>query len=202
MISDVYDAMCHAFERYGCPIPIYLGPQFLAQHTPTSRVVMFQSTDKFKPPSPASLTPTQRLQYINPRPVATRSCGLNAELWVTAPPQANAQNQYRADLAYLDALVNQFCVALQQLVSGLFDLEGGVCAPNNGAAARAGLGYLLSCSIDIPIIDAAWPAQQLGECSKTWAYAPATAEIEIAKQTGYNPPEFQPEPPFTLPTPE
>lgn len=202
MISDLYDSLVHAFRAYKCPAPIYLGEQFRAQNTGPMRVVIWQGkdspADQFTPQIAASLSPTQTLQYINPRPVATRKCGFSVELWATAPTQKNAQDQYRADLAWLDALVNQFVVSLQQIASGIYQVNGGKAAAGNADASVLGLGYTMLCVCDIPIIDAAWPAQQLSECSKSWEYGAATADISIENQA--EPPTVSPR--FTVPTPE
>ena len=202
MISDLYDALCQAFARYKCPAPIYLGEQYRAQHTAPMRVVLWQGkdspVDQFTPQLAASLLPTQTLQYINPRPVATRKCGFSAELWATAPTQNDPQDQYRANLAYRDALVNQFAVALQQISSGISQLQGGKAAAGNGDASVSGLGYTLACVCDVPIIDSAWPAQQLSECSKSWAYRAATAIVSIENQK----PPITVGPQFTVPTQE
>lgn len=203
MISDVYDSMVEAFRRYGCPAAVYLGSQYQAQNTETLRVVLHQTIDQFAPPLP-SLTPIATQQYmygaINPRPVATRRCGVEAELWATAPLQRDPQDQYRADLAYLDALVNQFVVVLQQLTSGIFVVEGGQAGPGNGAAGSAGLGYVIKALIDVPVIDAAWPREQLDKCTETWAHRPARADITISGKVDPEPPHFQPQPPFRVPT--
>ncbi len=204
MISDLYDSVVEVFRRYGCPAAVYLGSQYQSQHTETLRVVIVQETDSYAPPLP-SLSPLATQQYmygvINPRPVGTRKCGFFVELWATAPQQRDPQDQYRADLAYLDALINQFAVALQQTASGIHVLEGGQAGPGNGAAGSAGLGYVLRVSVDVPIIDAKWPAQQLSACTETWVHRPATADITIAGNVDPESPHYQPQPPFRVPTP-
>ncbi len=198
MISDLYDALTKAFKRYGCPAPIFLGEQFRAQHTVPLRVVLWQGkdspADQYVPQNVSVPNPTQRLQYINPRPVATRRCGFSAELWATAPTEKDPQDQYRANLAFLDALVNQFVVALQQLASGIYEVQSGRAAAGNADASVSGLGYTLQCVCDVPVIDAAWPAEGLNECSKTWAYGRATAEVDVDLQTKIDPPTFETSP--------
>jgi len=207
VISDLFDSLCHAFKAYGCPAAMFLGEQWRAQHGPPLRVVIWQGNqsppDVFSPQNVASIQPSQRLQYINPRPVATRVAGFSAELWATSPPQKDPRDQYRADLAYLDALVNQLGAALQQISSGIFTMQGGLAAAGNADASVSGLGYTAQCTCAIPIIEAPWPAQQLSRCSETWAYGSATAEVGVVLQTGYNPPEFAPSSPpvFRVPTP-
>ncbi len=202
MISDLYDSLVKAFRAYKCPAPIYLGEHFRSQHTVPLRVVLWQGKDSpadaFSGAVVAGLTPTQAIQYINPRPVATRECGFSAELWATAPTQRNVENQYRANLAYLDALINQLVTALQQISSGVYRIQGGRAAAGNADATVSGLGYTLACVCDIPIIDARWPEKQLSECSKSWAYGPASADISIENQN--DPPTVSPR--FTVPTPE
>lgn len=205
MISDVYDAVVEGFRRYGCPAAVYLGGQFFEQHTPPLRVVLKQTDDLFGPPLPSmGDTPTQQMMYgnaMNPRSVGTRRCGLDVEMWATAPRQRDPQDQYRADLAYLDALVNQFAVVLQQIASGVHVLQSGVAATGNVSANAAGLGYMLKALVDIPIIDAPWPAQQLSRCSETWAHRSGSFVITVEGKVGGEPP-YQPQPPFTVPTPE
>ncbi len=206
MISDLYDSIVEAFERYGCPAKVYLGEQYRSQHTETLRVIMWQGSsspaDSFGGHSAASLSPTQRIQFVNPRPVATRKCGFSVELWATAPEQRFPADQFRANQAYLDALVNQFVAVLQQIASGVYTVQGGLAAAGNADADVAGLGYTLQCSCDVPIIDVAWPSQQLSECSKTWQYSGATAEVTIAGKVDPETPFYQNQPPFTVPTPE
>jgi hypothetical protein len=199
VISDVYDSLVHLFKAYGCPAPIYLGEHWKDQHLPPLSVVIWQTNDVFAPQG-ASVTPLQRGMYINPRPVATRRCGLNAQLWATAPEQRDPCDQYRADLAWLDALVNQFVVGLQAIASGIHVVSGGVHAPGNAGSVRSGLGYDMTSMVDIPIVDAPWPAQQLDKCTTTWMYRPATAEITIAGNVDPNPPHYQPGIVFPVPT--
>jgi hypothetical protein len=204
MISDLYDALVKVFRAYRCPATVFLGEQYAAQHTDTMRVVIFQGSsspaDQFRPPQP-SLSPvvltTLQHQFINPRPVGTRVCGFTAELWATAPPQSNPVNQFRANQAYLDALVNQLVVALQQISSGLYDIPGGLASAGNADADVAGLGYRMQCLCAMPVIDVPWPAQQLSACSKTWREAAATADVSVE-----GPKEGQIVPPvFRVPTP-
>jgi len=163
--------------------------------------VMFQGAssppDQFTPELASTFTPSQLLQYINPRPVATRKCGLSAELWATAPKQRNADDQFRANQAYLDALVNQYMCVMQQIVSGLFVVQSGLAAAGNADATVAGLGYRLQMLIDVPVIDAQWPAAQLDKCTETWAHRPGTAEVSV---TG--PGDNVAPPPFTVPDQE
>lgn len=209
MISDLYDCTVECFRRYGCPAEVFLGEQYRAQHTSPLRVIMYMGTtsppDQFAPANPSvALLPTQTQMMlarglpINPRPVATRHAGFSVELWATAPNQRNAADQYRANLAYLDALVNMFGVALQQLASGIFTIQSGLAAAGNADAAVSGLGYTMQCVCDVPVIDVPWPAQQLAECSKTWAHHAATATVSVTKEG--DPPVVSP-PPFTVPTP-
>lgn len=203
MLSDVFDKLCANFAAYGCPAQLFLGGQFSEQHTAPLRIVFVQGEDAFNPPNASVLggNPALTRQAINPRPIATRTCGVKAELWATAPQQRDPGAQYRADLAYLDALINTTIAALQQTVAGLTVLGGGASSENNVDAGRAGLGYVLNLSVDVPIIDAPWPAQQLSVCSTTWTNAPATADVTVSAQLG-DPPTYQPGPAFAVPTPE
>lgn len=204
MISDIYDALVQGFERYNCPARVYLGGQFHEQHTQPLRVVLKQTDDVFEKGTP-SFTPTQQMLYgqaINPRPVGTRRCGLDVEFWAKAPQQRDPQDQYRADLAYLDALVNQFAVVMQQIAAGIHVFQGGAAAAGNVSANSAGLGYLLKALVDIPLIDAPWPAQQLSACTTTWAYRPADFIITVEGKVSPEPPYYQPQPSFRVPTPE
>lgn len=199
MISDVYDQVVRAFRAYECPAEVFLGKQYLAQHTKTLRVVMWQDQDAFAPPLPSLPAARQatQLQPINPRPVATRKCGVHAQLWATAPEQTDPADQYRANLAYLDALVNQFVVVLQQLTSGIYVVSGGQAPEGQDGADIAGLGYDMLFTIDVPVFDTPWPAQQLSKCSETWLERPATAEISV---TGPSDGDVVPDP-FIVPTP-
>jgi hypothetical protein len=204
MISDLYDALVVVFKQYECPAAVYLGEQYRAQNTETLRVVMWPSGDKFTPQNGSVLSePARRFwRPINPRSTATRKAGFEVELWATAPVQRNPVHQYRADLAYLDALVNQFAIAMQQIASGLFELAIGDSAPSNAAAGVAGLGYTLQCSVDVPVIDAKWPAQQLDACTKTWAEASGSATITVDGKVDPEPPHYQTGQTFTVPTEE
>ncbi len=200
MISDMYDSVVELFKHYGCPAPVYLGEQYATQHTETMCVVMWQTSDQFAEAVPSAPSPTQTGLYINPRPLKTRRCGLKVRMWAKAPKQRNAQDQYRADLAWLDALVNQFCIALNYITAGINELQGGVAAAGNASAAVAGLGYDLTCLVDVPIIDAKWPAQALDKCTETWQHMPATAEITISGKVDPEPPYYQPGIVFPVPT--
>lgn len=202
MLSDVYDALRKALACYGCPAEVYLGGQYSSQHTSPLRVILIPAEDGFAPPNASVLgSPANTRQGINPRPIATRSCGVRCELWATAPEQRDPSTQYRANLAYLDALVNTALAALQQITPGITITSGGAPAENNVDSAIAGLGYVLSFSVDTPVFDAPWPAQQLSECSKTWTNAPATADVTVSARLG-DPPTFQPGNQFPIPTAE
>lgn len=199
MISDVYDSVVEVFKRYGCPARVYLGEQYASQHTETLCVVMWQTSDQFTEQL-ASVTPSQAIVYIDPRPLKTRKCGVTARLWATAPQQRERGDQYRADLAYLDALINQFAIALHYIGAGINEMKGGMAAANNAAADVAGLGYDFQCSIEIPIIDAKWPAQALDKCTQTWLHHTATADITIAGKVDPEPPFYQDGIRFPVPT--
>ncbi len=203
MISDVYDSVVQVFKAYDCPAVVYLGEQLADQHIAPLSVTMWQTSDQFigqnasVPVGPD--TPTGRL-YINPRPLKTRRCGVTARLWAQATKQRSPQDQYRADLAYLDALVNQFCIALNYITAGINEIQGGMAAKGNAATVVAGLGYDLMTTIDIPIVDAKWPALALDKCTETWLHHTATAEISIAAKVGD--PPYAPNVVFPVPTSE
>ena len=199
MISDVYDSVVELFNTYKCPAPVFLGKQYADQYIAPLSVVMWQTRDQFAEQI-ASYTPTQRGLYVNPRPLATRRCGFTARLWATAPVQRNTQDQYRADLAWLDALVNQFVIALRYIGAGISAADAGMAAAGNAAADVSGLGYDLECHLDIPIVDAPWPAQGLDKCTETWKHSPATAEITVSGKVDPAPPYFQPGIVFPVPT--
>lgn len=204
MISDLYDALIDVFKVYGCPAKIFLGEQFRAMHTEPFRVVLWQGKDSpadtFGGALPASVPAANRTQAIDPRPVATRLCGFSVELWAVAPQQRNAEDQYRANLAYLDALVNQFACAMQEISSGIFDLQGGRHAAGNGDVSVLGLGYTLLAVCAVPVVITKWPTQQLSECSKTWRHATATAAVVVQTEVKPDPPTFVSGPEFTVPT--
>lgn len=197
MFSDVYDQIVQAFSTYGCPAQLFLGSQFIDQHTSTMRIVFVQAEDEYGPAvisAPQGTNGWSR-QGLNPRPIGTRACGVRAELWATAPTQSDPATQYRADLAYLDALVNMLVVALQQVAAGITITSSGAAAENNGDAGRAGLGYSLTFSVQVPVIDVPWPKQQLSECSRTWAQGPGTTTVSVDAQlksppTSHNSPVF------------
>jgi hypothetical protein len=204
VISDVYDALVEVFRAYGCPACVFLGGQFQPQHTAPMRVVLTQTGDKFSEVVASLPTATQQALYtpINPRPIKTRRCGLDVEFWANAPKQRNPQDQYRADLAYLDALINQFIIAMQRCFSGIYELESGGAPAGNADITVAGLGYTLKCLVDIPVIDAPWPEQQLSACSETWAHRPGSFIVTVEGKVDPEPPYYQPQPPFTVPTTE
>ncbi len=202
MISDLYDALVIAFRKYHCPAKLFLGAQYKGQHTGDMAVILYQDDDTFGPPNPASVPEEMRKQFLNPRPVATRVSGFVAELWASAPIQTDATLQYRADLAYLDALINQFGCALNQLAIGTSALSGGAAARGNADSAIRGLGYALKGTFNIPIIECAWPAQQLDRCTRTWAEAAAKAAVTVSGKVDPEPPYYQPGVSFPVPTEE
>ncbi len=203
MISDVYDSIVEVFKVYGCPAPVFLGQQFADQHTGTLCVVMWQNDDLFAEALPSvQIWPNQHM-YINPRAIKTRRCGLVARMWATSPtPHRSAQDQFRADTAYLDALINQFIVALQHSVPGIYELRGGKAAAGNAAADVAGLGYDLHCLINVPILDAAWPAQGLDKCTSTWVHGRGTAIVNVKAVPVVGGEPYPPNVTFPVPTEE
>lgn len=197
---DLFTAMKSAYCAYGCPVPIYIGPQWLQIHTETTRVILYQAQDVYEKASvsvPVG-TPGYTRHGINPRPIATRKCGAIANIWASAPeqddpdPVTKAERQYKADLALLDILINQTCVVLQQVAGGIHVLAGGMAEDGNAAASRSGLGYVMNFSVDTPIIDMPWSVA-IDACRKTWTEAPATAEITIegAVDNSTTPPGYQ-----------
>ena len=202
MLSDVYDALVCAFKAYGCDVPLYLGKQFIDQHTEPLRVVIWQDADTFAPQQ-ASVLQGQtgyNAQGFNPRPVATRTCGAVASLWASSPPQKDPSLQFRSDLALLDALINQVVIALQATVPGLFIVSAGLAADNNDQGARSGLGYELRFTVAVPVIDVPW-APVITHCAQTWREMAATAEVTPAGRvdTSTTPPSYQN--PYTFPVP-
>lgn len=199
---DLFSAMKSAYCAYGCDVPIFIGKQFLQQHTVTTRVVLYQDQDLFANPSVSVPVATQgyNAQGINPRPIKTRRCGIVANIWATAPEQGELERQYRADLALLDVLINQTILVLQQTVSGIYELASGGAADGNDQAMRAGLGYNLVFFVDTPIIDMPWSVA-IDACRKTWAQGPATAQVTVsgAVDNSTTPPTFQPGVTFTTP---
>ncbi len=203
MISDVYDSMVEAFRIYGCPAQVLLGEQYAWQHTGMLTVILWQTDDRYAPQIPSvPQGPMTNMGAINPRPVATRKCGAVARLWATAPEQRDPVDQYRANLAYLDALINQTIVVLQQLTSGIYVAQGGRSPEGNAGSVIAGLGYDLAFSVDVPIIDTAWPAQALSDCTRTWIHRPARAIVSIDGKVDPNPPYYQTGTQFEVPTPD
>lgn len=199
---DLFGAMKSAYCAYGCDVPIYIGKQFLQQHTEPTRVVLYQDQDLYT--SPSVSVPVATRGYtphgINPRPIKTRRCGVVANIWASAPEQDDLERQYRADLALLDVLINQTILVLQQTVSGIYELASGGAADGNDQAMRSGLGYNLVFLVDTPIIDMPW-AVAIDACRKTWAESPATAEVTVAGavDNSTTPPTFQPGVTFETP---
>ncbi len=159
-LVDFVDAMQVAFTERLCPVPIYLGEQFLHDHAGDNRIVIIPGADSYGPSSP-SVTVQEMVvggKSVNPRSLMTRMVGGVAHFWAMCPLDETAAADILAeDHRYLNALINCFCASMNGVAGGVASIEGGTYVNDNAVHDRRGLAYQLTFSVGIPVIDVAWP---------------------------------------------
>lgn len=196
-LVDVVRDMRADFSRRRCPVPIFLGEQFLADHAEVCRVVIVPSdgdTYGGKSPSLRPVTPGP----LNPRPILSRAVAAKVNIWAGAAMQPPLQSQLEADMSVLDALINITLAALYGVAGGDVQIGSGRNVTGQAVHVRRGLVYEFDILVGVPILDLAWPGiPVMGE--ETFGSINASANISITEQlssgavTVHN---------FTAPTPE
>jgi hypothetical protein len=176
-LVEIVNYLRENFLARSCPVPIYLGEQFVHDHAEPSRIVIVPSSDTFGPKSPSAL-PVAGQNFLNPRPIATRSVSATANIWAGAPPQQDPQKQLDADFLVLDALINVFLAALNAVATGITTIGAGTNTVGQAVHARRGLVYELQFQINVPIVDTPWPSIPV-ECSQTYTTEQVTGAIAI-----------------------
>ena len=154
-LLDLAAALRTAFKARGCPATIWVGEQYLRDHADENRVIIIPQQDTFGPKDPSVLPLSS--STLNPRPLATRTVNADAVLWAMAEPTRDGSNQLEADQRILDALVNCFVACLMGAAYGVQTLGAGSYVNDQATHVRRGLGYRLSFSFAMPILDIKWP---------------------------------------------
>jgi hypothetical protein len=171
-LQDVVRAVAADFAANGCPARVLFGKQYIAENDSPNRVVFVQTDDTYQP---------NTFGGRNPREVYVRNVGGEAHIWAAAPPQADASLQPFKDQEVLDALVNQVVLSLYNIDSG-----PGVTITNGSETqgvqlVRFGLAYVLRFTVQIPLLDIAFPDLGIDQDVKTWdEVSGVTADTTVA----------------------
>lgn len=197
-LADVVVALREQFKLRNCPAPILMGEQFNAEHAEPNRVVIIPTADTYGPKNPSISPRGTRNGFSNPRPIATRNQGCTVNLWAGAPTQADPTAQLDADYAALDSLINVFFASVNASVAGIFTIGAGENTVGQVANNHRGLRYQLQCVVAVPVLDIAWPAVAITDCTETYLHARVSADVDIDMTDGE---ETETLVSFTAPTP-
>lgn len=203
MLADVVVAMRAALDARGCPVPVYLGEQYLKDNAGCSRIVMVPNADTYgprdisvRPGTPASAANVG--MTINPRSIASRVTGVTCHFWAFAEQLGDLQEtQVMRDHRVMDALINAFLSSLNGVCQGVLTVAGGTYVTDQAIHDRLGLAYQLQVTIGIPVLDVRWP-DGLG-----FQTTPAFARVQVKELLGGNseePPTYQIGAEFDAPT--
>lgn len=191
MLSDLTDALATAFAAYGCPAPVLFGEQFKDENFDGSRVVVCPAKDSFsgKLASYTGATPAGKAL----RSFATRSQGAEITIFAAAPLNQDPLAQLRADHAALDALVNMTCLALSKVALGVTMSTDGEIISGEAVHVRRGLTYVMSITVDVPLLDVAFPKNAIKPCDVTFtaaqpSYAVTVEELDSSETFTVSPP--------------
>ncbi len=172
MLVDVVNLVRTTMHRRRCPADVLLGIEYLNDHAAPLRVVFVPTRDSFLPGKPVQGSPafpTPSAAGFNPRPFLLRQVGFNVHLWAAAPPMERADLQVQADQDLLDSLLNQVLYALYSVLQGSWRQSSGELN-NDTAHVKLGKAYLLSCTVEMPVVETDFTAA-IDECTYTWVAA-------------------------------
>lgn len=184
MLADVVLAMRGALDARGCPVPVYLGEQYLKDNSGQSRIVMVPNSDTYgprdisvRPGNPASVANVGLT--ITPRVILSRMTGVTCHFWAFAEQLGDlAETQVMRDHRVMDALINAFLSSLNGVCQGVLTVGGGTYVLDQAVHDRLGLAYQLQVSIGIPVLDVRWP-DGLG-----FRTTPAHAHVQVKELLG------------------
>lgn len=158
------------FVRSKCPAQVVFGKEYLAENTSFNRVVFVPSSDSFPLPN--------TYPGRNPRDIYIRNVGCDAVIWAGAPPQADASEQRIADYSVLTALVNQTVLSIARAVSPPGVTFNSGTQRFEAVQLAYGAAYVLSFTIQVPIVDIQFPELGIDQDVFTWRVAdPVSAEL-------------------------
>lgn len=184
MLADVVVAMRAALDARGCPVPVYLGEQYLKDNTGCMRVVMVPNADTYsprdisvRPGTPASAANVG--MAISPRSILARVVGVTCHFWAFAEQLGDLQEtQVMRDHRVMDALINAFLSSLNGVCQGVMMPSGGTYVLGEAVHDRMGLAYQLQVTIGVPVLDVRWP-DGLG-----FRTEPAHAHVQVKELLG------------------
>lgn len=157
MLEDVVAAVARDFAMLRIPCDVRFDKQFLAENAAPPRIVVVPTTDKFGAPvqSAGAFVATMP-KGANPRPLATRYAGGEANIWAAGVVQPNPEDQLSADYKALGVLLDQFVASLQRLVPGIYSLDGGGVEQDAAVVLGHGRLYRLQFAVQVPVVAAPW----------------------------------------------
>ena len=159
-LYDIFDAIQADFTANSVPGTFFFGPDHIAEHADSPRIVMVPTSDSYKAPqyvSPSSNYDTM-IEGLNPRTVLTRIEGGQVHIWASGATQVDPTAQQRADYVALHNLVNQFILSLHRVNPGNYEVTGGRTIETT-RNVRRGYVYVLDFEVEVPIIDVPWPTE-------------------------------------------
>lgn len=177
MLSDLADVMGRAFVASGCPVPVLFGEQWLDENFDGSRVVVCPSSDTFVEKLAGGYAGTHSGHPL--RSVATRRQGADITIFAAAPILEDRASQLRADHAVLDAIINMTVLALSKTASGVTYRGPGAFLNDEAVHVRRGLTYVLSVSVDVPILDIPFPNIAITPCDITFISQQAAFDVTV-----------------------
>lgn len=161
-LPNVVDLIAADFVAESVPCTVLYGPDHMAEHHAIApRIVIVPTDDTYGAAQyvQQNAFPSGNMaDGQNPRPILTRIEGARATIWARGATQSDATLQQRADYDALHALINQFILSLHRANPGNYNVSSGNTTETT-RVDRFGYVYVLNFSVNVPIIDIAWPTE-------------------------------------------
>lgn len=178
MLADVIEALRGVLDARSCPVPVYLGEQFLRDNAGCSRIVIVPMSDTYGPKSPSVRPGT--FGPTNPRAIATRITGATAHIWTFADLNStDASKIWTQNHRMMDALIQAFLASMDGVTFGTMKVSGGTYVTDQAIHDALGIAYQLPFTVEIPVLDVAYPFGLT-----TFTPAEATANVQIQEKLG------------------
>jgi hypothetical protein len=146
-LGKIFDALEDRFEDAGVPCTFRRDPENVERNDDFPRIVFVPTQDAFGPKDSTGQA------AINPKSIGTRTAGFDVHLW-------------GATFSATEILLNEFVRQLRVDTMGVYKLARGLWTDTT-KIARRGREYVLSVTIDLPIVDVPWDVADMAELTIT-----------------------------------
>jgi hypothetical protein len=193
-LVEIVEAIDVELIARGCPCPIKLGEQYVADNSGPRYVVVPDTGDTFADPlvsAPEYFVGTREDAQLTPRPIFTRTMGFRVNIWGYADGY-QTEDQRARDQQYLELMLTVLIASIRKVSQGVARFVSGAQDCAKAIHDRHGLMYDLHVQIDVPVRDIAW--DESGFAMATLESVPATVETLLGDT---EPQTYQAGPVFT-----